>query len=117
MVHWLDRRGQQLLLAKVKNADWQDWYILILVSFTVQSKMNFHQVIGVYKGVVISPPLLFFRGRGMLHVTVYMHVLMPWVTKFQCTSFAGGQTFCDFLWMFNIVENHGTAHEISLNYP
>ncbi len=27
MVHWLHRRGQQLLLAKVKNADWQDWYI------------------------------------------------------------------------------------------
>ena len=28
MVHWLHRRGQHLLLAKVKNADWQDWYIL-----------------------------------------------------------------------------------------
>ena len=27
MVHWLHMRGQQLLLAKVKNADWQDWYI------------------------------------------------------------------------------------------
>ena len=27
MVHWLHRRGQQLLLAKVKNAEWQDWYI------------------------------------------------------------------------------------------
>ncbi len=30
MVHWLHRRGQQLLLAKVKNADWQDWYISIV---------------------------------------------------------------------------------------
>ncbi len=27
MVHWLRRGGHQLLLAKVKNADWQDWYI------------------------------------------------------------------------------------------
>ena len=31
MVNWLHRRGQQLLHAKVKNADWQDWYILIWV--------------------------------------------------------------------------------------
>ena len=27
MVRCLHRRGQQLLFAKVKNANWQDWYI------------------------------------------------------------------------------------------
>ncbi len=31
MVHWLYRRGQQLLLAKFNNADWQDWYIYVTI--------------------------------------------------------------------------------------
>ncbi len=30
-IHGYHRRGQQLLLAKVKNADRQDWYISVLL--------------------------------------------------------------------------------------
>ncbi len=46
LFHWLNRRGQQLLLAKVKNADWQDWYILAVkfgfVSDEILILLNHH---------------------------------------------------------------------------
>ncbi len=49
--HCLHRRGQQLLLAKVKNADWQDWYILLYIENTYHLNMDLFPLLCTYANV------------------------------------------------------------------
>ena len=73
MVHWLHRRGQQLLLAKVKNADWQDWYICMKKISTQKARKD---------GDEASPWTSWCRIYKKLHLRS-CHVKVWWLLTTQ----------------------------------
>ncbi len=85
LFHWYSRRGRPLLLAKVQNADRQDWYIYLLFRFVTQTKPYSSQIWLTY--VDLCQQILF-----------QAHSNTPMSLQLQLTKHSEGQSkACFFL--------------------